>query len=194
MNDRADVPVFTGIPVNRNASTQKAVLAIAAAINSDSFWLAQAAQINWIPGNRFEIYPAFGDHVIEFGNADNATNKLMRLKLFYEQVSVRKGFDAYPKISVAYSRQVLAIKPDSGKTTIDAQKALQVFDQMVKSNRLTATVDKDDDHDPAPAVATATVDKSGSVDDHPPDEKNQEEKTTAASKQPKAVMPKRNSN
>jgi cell division protein FtsQ len=147
MNDRADVPVFTGVPVKRSAMLQDNILEMASAINSDSFWIAQAAQINWLPGNRFELYPSFGNHVVEFGEGRQAADKLERLKLFYKTVSVKKGFDAYPRLSVAFNRQVLAIKPDALTPQVDEGKAIRVFDQIIKTNRLTANIEKEDDSD-----------------------------------------------
>lgn len=194
MNDRADVPVFTSVPVRRSSKLQRSILDIATAINQDSFWLAQAAQINWIPSDKFELYPAFGHHVVDFGDGSNASNKLQRLKMFYQTVSVKKGFDAYPKLSVAYNRQVLAIKPDSAKTEIDEQKAVQVFDQIVKTNRLTANIDKDEaDEKPSKQVHEALKAETKPVADHPPDEKNRgnpKEEKTNNTIQPRAVMPK----
>jgi cell division protein FtsQ len=202
MNDRADVPVFTGVPVKRSATLQQNILDMATAINTDSFWLGQAAQINWLPGNKFELYPAFGNHVVDFGDGNNVADKLARLKLFYKTVSVKKGFDAYPRLSVAYSRQVLALKPDAFAPHVDEGKAVQVFDQIVKSNRLIANIEKDDDNSkktgkPSPESLSAEIKP---VADHPPDAKNkgnpQEEKNsnTTTTTQPKAVMPKLNRN
>jgi cell division protein FtsQ len=195
LNDRADVPVFTSVPVKRSKELQQAVLNIADAINQDSFWLAQAAQINWLPVNRFEIYPAFGRHVVQFGDASNAANKLTRLKLFYQTVSVKKGFDAYPILSVAFDRQVLAIKPDSAKASIDVQKAVQVFDQIVKTNRLTANADKDlDKVKPAGNEREALKAETKAVADHPPNNSNsnkRQEKISNSIAKAKAVMPKK---
>lgn len=198
MNDRADVPVFTGMPVKRSAKLQNTVLELASSINRDSFWLAQAAQINWVPPGRFEMYPALGSHVVDLGDASDPGDKLARLKLFYQKVSVKKGFDAYPKLSVAYSRQVLALKPDAVAPQVDASRAVQVFDQIIRTNRLTAAIDKDDEdnrqHKPVREALSAEVKP---VADHPPDIKNkgnpQQEPNTGA-RQPKAVMPKLKSN
>jgi cell division protein FtsQ len=202
MNDRADVPVFTGVPVKRSATLQQNILDISTAINTDSFWLGQAAQINWLPGNKFELYPAFGNHVVDFGDGNGAADKLSRLKLFYKTVSVKKGFDAYPRLSVAFSRQVLAIRPDALTSQVDERKAVQVFDQIVKSNRLTANIEKDDDADKKTGkpVSDALSAEIKPVADHPPDVKNKgnpnEERnsSTTTTTKPKAVMPKLNRN
>lgn len=199
MNDRADVPVFTGVPVKRSAPVQRSILDIATAINSDSFWLAQAAQINWVPGNNFELYPAFGHHVVDFGDGNNAADKLARLKLFYKTVSVKKGFDAYPKLSVAYNRQVLATRSDAFVPQVDEGKAIRLFDQIIKTNRLTADRDKEDENKKtSSAVHGELAAEIKPVADHPPDVKNKgnppEERNINTTTQPKAVMPKFNRN
>ena len=199
MNDRADVPVFTAVPVKCSKALQRTILEFAGCINKDSFWVAQAAQVNCLPNARFELYPAFGNHVVDFGDGSAPANKLARLKIFYQTVSVKKGFDAYPKLSVAFSGQVLALKPDVNAPHIDEGKAVQVFEQIVKTNRLTAAIDKNDEDD-KPSVKPVNSEllvETKPVADHPPDIKNKGNPPAEKSndtKQPKAVMPKLNRN
>jgi cell division protein FtsQ len=195
--DRADVPVFTNIPMKRSARLQHTLLEMANVINSDSFWLAQAAQINWLPRDKFELYPAFGNHVVDLGDAQNAADKFGRLKLFYQKVSAKKGFDAYPVISVAFGRQVLATKAAVAMPAVDAGKAMQVFDQMVKTNRRTANDEKEQEEIKRKMTRDVITSRPNPVPDKPPDIKNKgnptptNEKTSAT---PKAVMPRLNHN
>lgn len=139
---RADVPVFTNVPVKSPAKLIGTIVEMATCIGNDTFWLAQASQINVLPMSRFELYPAFGKHVVDLGDGKNPADKFRRLKLFYKKVSSKKGFDAYPKLSVAFNRQVLAVKEQTQEPEVDAGKAMQVFDQMVKTNRRTANDEK----------------------------------------------------
>lgn len=190
--DRADVPVFTSLPIKRSVKLLSVILEMASVINNDSFWLAQASQINWLPGNKFELYPTFGNHVVDLGDGQNAADKFGRLKLFYQTVSAKKGFDAYPKLSVAYSRQVIAVKGEMLAPQVDAGRAMQVFDQMVKTNRKTANDDKEDEAKRVMIKDIIPAPKNP-VSDQPPDIKN---KGNPASKNttPKAIMPPLNHN
>ena len=194
---RADVPIFTSVPFKRSASLEHTILDMANVIDQDSFWLAQAAQINWLPANKFELYPAFGNHVVDLGDAANAADKFGRLKLFYQTVSAKKGFDAYPKLSVAYSGQVIAIKPETSAPKVDAGKAMQVFDQMVKTNRITANDDKEEVPIKTKEANTIIPVEINAVSDQPPDIKNKgnpDDKTNKNKKGPKALMPRFNHN
>ncbi len=139
--DRSDLPVFTNVPVvNKNdttlvADTRRDIIAIALAINSDSFWMAQAAQIDVVAGNRYELYPAVGFHVVELGTADDMPAKLQRLKLFYRKVLANGAFNQYAKLSVAYKNQVVAVRGNGQTPGVDAAKAMEVFDQLVTTNK-----------------------------------------------------------
>lgn len=138
---RADVPVFTNVPETPSVQLRQVIINMANYIRSDSFWLAQAAQIQVVSNDKFELYPAFGNHVVDLGNGLNPADKFGRLKLFYKTVSSRIGMDAYPRLSVAFSGQVVAVKAKS-VAKVDAIKAMQAFDQMVKANRHTANDEK----------------------------------------------------
>lgn len=194
--DRADVPVFTSLPIKRSAKLQQTILEMASVINNDSFWLAQASQINWLPANKFELYPAFGNHVVDLGDGQKAADKFGRLKLFYQIVSAKKGFDAYPKLSVAYSGQVIAVKGEVAAPRVDAGKAMQVFDQMVKANRKTANADKEEEKN-RDLIKDVIPAANNPVSDQPPDIKNKGNPANEKSKNataPKAVMPPLNHN
>lgn len=198
--DRADVPVFTGVTPQKSNKLVEKIVAMAAYINADSFWLAQAAQIEVLPSGKFELYPTFGRHVVDLGNGANAAEKLGRVKAFYKTVSVRKGFDVYSKISVAYDRQVIAVRRDSAAPSVDAVKAVRVFDQIVKTNRTKANEQaaefekKQERSIPVNKVAPGNK----SSDEKPPDIKNRGNPGTVEKnipeQKPKAVMPKAQQN
>jgi len=195
--DRADVPVFTGVPVKRSAKLQRTIIDMATCIDNDSFWLAQAAQINWLPLDKFELYPAFGNHVVDLGDGLGAADKLGRLKLFYQTVSAKKGFDVYPKLSVAFSGQVVAIKGEMVAPKVDAGKAMQVFDQIVTTNRFTANDDKSQEDMKRKTIKDAIHAGTSPVSEEPPDIKNKGNPATGKNKNntiPKAIMPPLNHN
>jgi cell division protein FtsQ len=139
--DRAEVPVFTGMPAKNknNSNTYKRLIAdilkVAAAIAADEFWMLQAGQIDVLAGGKFEMYPAVGTQVIELGTADDITYKLQRLKLFYQQILANKPVNEYSKLSVAYKNQIVAVRGTDSLHNADALRALHVFNQLVDQNR-----------------------------------------------------------
>lgn len=140
-SDRAEVPVFTGLPAlnNNNKAMHKqaiaAVLKVVSAMQQDEFWDAQAAQIEYMPGNRFELYPAIGFHTVDLGDTSDMKNKLQRLKLFYQQVMAKQPIDAYSRISVAFKNQIVASKGADSLRSVDAAQALKLFNQLVEQSK-----------------------------------------------------------
>jgi cell division protein FtsQ len=198
--DRADVPVFTSVPNKMSNSFVKNIVNMSLCIVKDSFWLAQAAQIDVLPEGKFELYPVVGNHVIELGNASQIENKLNRLKAFYKNVSTKKGFDAYSKINVAYDRQVIAVRRDSSAPSVDKGKAIRVFDQIVKANRSKANEEQPiEEKKPAIIKSEIKIEKAiKPLPEKPPDIKNKGNPAVKSKKEsavkPKALMPKAHHN
>ncbi len=160
--DIANVPVFTNVPLKTttkaNASlVMSTITSMSKCIIADSFWLAQAAQIDVLPTGKFQMYPAFGNHVIEMGDGSNPADKLSRLKLFYKNISVKKGFDAYPVLSVAFDRQIVAVMGDSAAPNVDTKKTALAFDQMVEANRTSANKEEQPEEDKKPVKAPEKI-------------------------------------
>ena len=145
--ERADVPVFTGVSssvsASNNAQLVGNIIAISIHIIRDSFWLAQASQID-VQNNRFVLYPAVGNYMIDFGDGSNSADKLHRLKLFYKNVAAKTGFDAWQNLSLVYDKQIVVTRKDSSASFIDEKKAVQVFDLIVKTNKRQAEAQNDD--------------------------------------------------
>jgi cell division protein FtsQ len=139
--DRADIPVFTSMPVlnkNNAAVYNKAiagVINISKALESDPFWKAQAASVDVLPNGKFEMYPAIGFHTIDLGDTSQIKDKLYRLKAFYREILAKKSIAAYSRISVAFQHQVVAVKGTDSLRNIDAIKAMEVFNQLVDKNK-----------------------------------------------------------
>lgn len=139
-NERADVPVFTSVPVAKGDSSlgmeiHREVVKLARLIQHDDFWRAQAAQIDISPTGVYEIYPAIGSQVIELGKAENSEDKLRRLKLFYSQVMARQNFNQYSRLIASYNNQIIAVKGKDEPVKADKQKALEVFKNLVEENK-----------------------------------------------------------
>lgn len=139
--DRADVPVFTNIPVlnANNKSYYNATIAdvieMANLIRRDEFWNAQAASVNLVSGNKYEIYPAIGFHIVEWGTAEKTRQKLDKLKIFYREILAKRPLTEYSKLSVAFDDQVVAVKGGGNVSGADAARAVQVFRQLVNETR-----------------------------------------------------------
>jgi cell division protein FtsQ len=108
----ARVPVFTGFPSTKKMDTAlvQSVIQLATLVNADSFFTAQFAQIDIIPNRQFEMIPVIGDHLIAFGDAADAADKLNRLKAFYQAAWLQHGLNTYKVISLKYKGQVVGIK------------------------------------------------------------------------------------
>jgi len=139
--DRANIPVFTSMPVlnkNNEAVYNKAiagVIKISKALESDAFWKAQAASVDVLPNGKFELYPANGFPTVDLGDTSQIKDKLNRLKFFYREILSKKSIAAYSKISVAFQHQVVAVKGTDSLRNIDAVKAMEVFKQLVDKNK-----------------------------------------------------------
>jgi cell division protein FtsQ len=140
-NERADIPVFTNVPVlNKNneklySNAIAGIIKISNALESDAFWKAQAASIDVLPNGKFELYPAIGFHTVDLGDTAQMKDKLNRLKTFYREILSKKSMMAYSKISVAFQHQVVAIKGTDSLRNSDAIKAMEVFNQLVDKNK-----------------------------------------------------------
>jgi cell division protein FtsQ len=198
--EQAEVPIFTGFSDSMIAAppsnVAKAIVAMSKHIITDPFWLAQAAQIDFVQG-KFVLYPSVGNHTCQLGDGSNAENKLNRLKWFYRTTAKTEGFDRWSSISAQFDNQIVASKADSSAAgSIDAEKAMQVFSETITSNKkqaewetgesepkqtkpLKIKKNNDDTADKIPAAANTTT--APTV-------------LPTQTNQPKAVMPKNNNN
>ena len=81
----ARVPIFTGFPSGKDklarpdSALLKNIVKMGSYIITDSFWMAQVAQIDITPQAGFEMVPVMGDHVVVIGNAEDLDKKFNRL-------------------------------------------------------------------------------------------------------------------
>ena len=110
------LPVFTGFPSDQEKLSTpdslllKDILHFTNAIQQDSFFMAQVAQINIASNGDFEMIPSLGDHVVLMGTAENIEDKLNRLFSFYKQVWVQSGVNAYQVLDCRFDHQIVALK------------------------------------------------------------------------------------
>jgi cell division protein FtsQ len=74
---------------------------------SDELWSNQIVQLYVNDDKDIEIVPRVGNQQLIIGNADSLSYKLDRLKKFYTHILPKVGSDAYSKVNVKYSGQIV---------------------------------------------------------------------------------------
>ncbi len=104
--------VVVNVPVIGNDTPGLIVkTSIARLVNTllaDSFWAAQVSHINYEQGNNFSINTVFGKQVIVLGDTGRLEEKLANVRMFYNKVMNRIGWDKYDTIDVRFKEQVVA--------------------------------------------------------------------------------------
>jgi cell division protein FtsQ len=77
-------------------------------IRGDDFWSAQIAQIDFDNKVKAVLFPQVGDERIEFGKPDNLEVKFRKLKIFYNEILPRVGWNKYNRINLEFEGQVVA--------------------------------------------------------------------------------------
>jgi cell division protein FtsQ len=127
----AHVPVFTAYPGNVAAKISKPdslllrnMVQMGAYINANMFWNAQMAQINIEPNAEFQIVPAIGNHIINFGTAYSLGKKFNNLLAFFQHIFPHVSMSAYKVIDVLFNNQVVGVKDNSAQFLSDSAKAM----------------------------------------------------------------------
>ena len=110
------LPVFTNFPTDQEKLSKpdslllNDVLHFTQAVATDSFFMAQTAQVNIVNNGDFELVPSVGDHLVLIGSVENIEDKLNRLYTFYKKVWVQSGLNAYQVIDCRFDNQIVALK------------------------------------------------------------------------------------
>ena len=102
------VPVATGNIEKAFAVSE--LYKFALFLQTDNFWNDQIEQIYVKSVDDIEIIPRVGSHRIILGSLDNYENKLMHLRLFYEQVIPKMGWEKYSIINLKFKNQIVCTK------------------------------------------------------------------------------------
>ena len=135
----ARLPVFTNFPSGKkvllkaDSNLLRDILTISMAIRQDSFYMAMIDQVDITSQRTFEMIPKFGNTIIVFGDAKNASEKLGKLQLFYKEVMVKSGWNKYSEINVQYSQQVVAKRKGAAEVKADSLRTLQLM-KMIAEN------------------------------------------------------------
>ncbi len=135
----ARVPVFTGFPSDKSilAKPDSALLwnivKLGKYVLTDSFWMAQVAQIDITPQSDFEMVPVVGDQTVTLGNAEDIDKKFGRLYTFYQKAWLQNGINTYEKLDVQYDKQVVAIRKGAGKAWVDSARAREAVKSLLQN-------------------------------------------------------------
>ena len=77
-------------------------------IHADSFWEAQASQLDIDKAGKVFIIPQITGQSVEFGLPDNIEEKFKKLKVFYKKILPQMGWTKYKRVNLEYKGQVVA--------------------------------------------------------------------------------------
>jgi len=129
----ARLPVFTNFPsdkavlAKKDSALLRDVYNISMAIQKDSFIMALVEQVDITPHRTFELIPKIGNNVIAFGDGADIEQKFSKLKLFYQEVMTKSGWDYYSVINVQYAGQVVAKRKGAEDKSADSLRTLQLM-------------------------------------------------------------------
>lgn len=79
-------------------------------VENNEFWKTQIVQLYRSASGDYEIIPRVGAHQIQFGGMDDFEQKLVNLRLLYDQGLKQYGWNKYDKINLKYSNQIICTK------------------------------------------------------------------------------------
>ena len=77
-------------------------------VDGDEFLRSQVSEVVLEEDGDLILYPEVGDVIIEFGKPVRIADKFDNMKLFYDKVLNKIGWDKYRQISLKYRGQVVA--------------------------------------------------------------------------------------
>lgn len=108
LNYPADLVVATGNVTPAYARTH--LVPIGKLLQNDSFWNDQIVQIHVDRQGNLELVPRVGDHLVYMGSPSGFRRKLNHLKIFYEKVLNKVGWNKYSLISLEFDNQIICKK------------------------------------------------------------------------------------
>lgn len=117
-----EIPFFN-VPILKDDSIsnllKSKILNISYYIKHDSFWLAQTSGVIVNSTNDIEIIPILGNHRIILGNAENISEKLDNVFLFYKNVLSKIGWNKYQIIDTRFKNQIVTSPSLPYKANVD---------------------------------------------------------------------------
>ncbi len=104
----ADLCIVTGHVTRKYASTKLIPLGIL--LKEDAYWSRQAQQVNVDSKGNIEIIPQFAEQKICLGQPKDFTEKLERVRIFYEKAMPKAGWNKYNVVDATYANQIICKK------------------------------------------------------------------------------------
>lgn len=79
-------------------------------IVNDKFWRNQIVQINILHDGTMEMVPRVGEHVVYLGRPTQVSEKLARLRKFYQYGLSKAGWNKYSYINLEFDNQIICKK------------------------------------------------------------------------------------
>ncbi len=137
----SDVPVVQGHFTRKYPPTR--LLPLIDYVEKDSLLRSLVSMYVVRDTNNILIVPTLSGHVVNMGNASGFENKFAKLRLFYEKVMPKKGWNTYDTISVKWNHQVVATR------------RVKAVEQVIEYNP--------EDDEQAPDIQTMTVGTAADV-------------------------------
>ncbi|MDR0799379.1 MAG: cell division protein FtsQ/DivIB [Dysgonamonadaceae bacterium] len=109
-NYSAYVPVATG--AIKETFAQKELYELILFLQKDKYWNDKVEQIYVDANQEIELTPRIGNHQILLGKSENYSEKLSKLKLFYNKGLDKVGWNKYSQINVKYKNQVVCTRKE----------------------------------------------------------------------------------
>ena len=89
----------------------EALLAFVGQLSADKFWRSEIVQIvaTTTADDRISLLliPRSGNHRIEFGWVEDCSQKLHKLKLFYDKIAATSGWESFKSVNVSYADKIV---------------------------------------------------------------------------------------
>jgi cell division protein FtsQ len=114
----ASVPVFTSFPESsKNLNAKDSLLLMQVRdmglfLHNEPFWKALIDQVD-INGTEMVFVPKVGNHEILFGEGNMIKQKFNRLKVFYEKIMRKTGWNFYSRLDLRFNKLLVGARRDS---------------------------------------------------------------------------------
>jgi cell division protein FtsQ len=114
----ASVPVFTSFPESSQKLNPKDSLLLMQVrdmglyLHNEPFWKALIDQIE-LSGTEMLFIPKVGNHEILFGEGNMIKQKFNRLKIFYNQIIAKTGWNYYSRLDLRFNKLLVGVRRDS---------------------------------------------------------------------------------
>ncbi|TDX00250.1 cell division protein FtsQ/DivIB [Dinghuibacter silviterrae] len=135
------LPVFTSCPLDKrnwngpDTALAREIAALSVYLQGHPFWMNMVQQVDVNDARQFELVPAVGDYVLRIGDTSDLDRKFTRLKVFYERVIPRVGWNKYAVVDARYTGEIIGVRRDAQSASIDTAKAAALLKDLIEQGR-----------------------------------------------------------